>query len=84
MAFDPLLVAMSVRSDCSSSSCPVLLAWSKSEEVLKRLVSKDLLILPTEQLSRDTVVENSELLVPLISLVGSWDRLCMLQDNACC
>ena len=59
-------------SESSYSSCPVLKAWSESEIVLQRLMKKNLLILSGEALNRAVVVENRELLVPLINLVGDW------------
>ena len=54
--------------------CPVLDAWGKSEVVLKRLLEKDLVIVSEGRLTRGTVTANKDLLMPLIELVGTWDR----------
>ena len=55
----------------SASSCPVLHAWAQSEVILKRLLDKDLLVLSGSRLTRATVCANSDLLIPLLNLVGN-------------
>ena len=57
----------------STSECPVIEAWSQSQLVLQRLLKKNVLIMSGSSLNRDTCVENRELLVPLINLVGFLD-----------
>ena len=66
-------MSVSGASACSADSCPVIEAWSQSEIVLQRLLKKNVLILAGSSLNRDTCVENRELLVPLINLVGFLD-----------
>ena len=61
------------------AECPVLAAWSKSETVLKRLLEKDLLILSGARLTRQTIIMNRELLVPLINLVGPQLEFILIQ-----
>ena len=53
-----------------ASECPVLSALGKSQFVLQRLLKKDLLVLSSGKLTRRTCVDNRELLVPFINLVG--------------
>ena len=64
----------SVADSSSTSDCPVIEAWSQSELVLQRLLKKNVLIMSGPSLNRDTVVENRELLVPLMNLVGFLDE----------
>ena len=61
-----------------ASECPVLSAWGKSQFVLQRLLKKDLLVLSSGKLTRRTCVDNRELLVPFINLVG---YLTTLEDH---
>ena len=72
-----------MASDAGSSSisieCPVLSAWSQSQFVLQRLLKKDLLVISSGKLTRKTCVDNRELLVPLINLVG-----CLTAVSDCC
>lgn len=63
----------SIDGSVSTSECPVLDAWGQSELVLQRLVKKNVLIMSGSTLNRDTVVENRELLIPLMNLVGFLD-----------
>ena len=56
----------------TTSECPVLRAWSESEIIVGRLLKKNLII-HGKTLNRDACVENADLLVPLINLVGAWD-----------
>ena len=55
----------------SAAECPVIKAWGSSEIILKRLLEKDLIIMSSGKLNRQTVLVNSELLEPIINLVGN-------------
>ena len=57
------------------SDCPVLKAWSTSQWVLQRLMSKNMLVIADKRLNREAVVLNRELLVPIINLVGNLASL---------
>ena len=59
-------------SDASQfSECPVLSSWAKSTVILQRLTKKELIVVaPNGKLNRSAVTANSDLLVPLINLVG--------------
>ena len=57
------------------TDCPALKAWSQSQWVLQRLMSKGMLVIADKSLNRDTVVLNRELLIPLINLVGPWTAI---------
>ena len=63
-------VAMASDAGSSSFECPVLSAWSQSQFVLQRLLKKDLLVISSGKLTRKTCVDNRELLISLINLVG--------------
>ena len=71
-------VTMASSSNAGSSvaqlgetDCPVLKAWSSSQWVLQRLMSKNMLVIADKRLNREAVVLNRELLIPLINLVGN-------------
>ena len=75
------MILRSVRSDLcfaamssdggSSFECPVMASWAKSSVILKRLADKQLIIkTPGGKLSRNVVVANRDLIVPLMNLVG--------------
>ena len=69
------VICVLCRAATMASECPVLSAWSKSQFVLQRLLKKDLLVVSSGKLTRRTCVDNRELLVPLINLVGCLTTL---------
>eukprot|EP00439_Symbiodinium_sp_Y106_P024997 s1872_g3.t1 len=54
----------------AEQQCPVMLAWSKDEQLMKRLVGGSVLLVTGDALTRQTVIENRALLDPLIQAVG--------------
>lgn len=53
-------------------SCPVLKAWSKSASIMSQVCrAKKLLVLQHGKLNRATLVDNIELLSPLLNHIGS-------------
>ena len=52
--------------------CPVLRAWSKSQVVMNQVVkAKRLLLLQHKKLGRAMLVDNMEVLAPLINHLGN-------------
>lgn len=61
-----------VDSASAPESCPVLKAWSKSASVMSQVCkAKKLLVLQHGKLDRATLVDNIELLSPLLNHIGS-------------
>ena len=65
-------IDMSSASSAMDSKvvCPVLSAWSADETLKARLGGKWLVILTGNAFSRDTIVQNRTLLIPLIQQLG--------------
>ena len=65
-----------------ATDCPVLKAWSESQWVLQRLMSKGMLVVADKSLNREAVTLNRELLIPLINLVGPWTEISMFLHDS--
>lgn len=67
------------------AQCPVMTEWLNMEEVVKRGTKGHIALCTTESLTRSTVADNHELLIPLIKHFGTLSAKKMtLQENPSC
>ena len=64
----------------AQAECPIIVEWLKLDALVARAANGKIALIRTEDIDRDTVCDNYELLVPLVKELGGLNASQVLLD----